>query len=134
MKHRILIGLQYSACAALVALSIAGCSTASTDRLIASVDNFTRGLAAVDSAVKQVNATLYAQCDGLQTTAQAINDIAGSCSKASDYTSAANAIIINYCQKPAVEKAGIAKSLAVTASSVSAAKSTLAANKKACAS
>jgi len=116
------------------ALALGACSTAQTDRFVAGVQNFGRGLAAVDAAVKQVNATLYDQCDGLVTTAQAINDIAGSCSKASDYTSAANSIIVNYCQAQAVEQAGIAKSLAVTASGVNAAKSTLAANKKACSS
>ncbi len=117
-----------------LALALAGCTTAQTDRFVAGVQNFGRGLAAVDATVKQVNATLYSQCTGLVTAAQAINDIAGSCSKASDYTSAANAIIMNYCQRQGVEEAGIATSLSVTASGVNAAKSTLAANKKACAS
>ena len=130
MRHlsRMLAGL------VLVGVVVAGCSTAQTDKFIAGVQNCGRGLAAVDTTVKQINATLYSQCDGLQTAAAAINDIAGSCSKAANYTSAANAILVNYCQAPAVAQNGIAKSLAVTASGVNAAKSTLAANKKACAS
>ena len=127
--HRLMTGLVL-----VGVIALAGCSTAQTDRFVAGVQNFGRGVAAVDATVKQVNATLYSQCAGIETAAKAINDIAGSCSKASDYTSAANAIITNYCQAQAVEQAGIAKSLAVTASGINAAKSTLAANKKACAS
>lgn len=113
---------------------VGACSTAATDRLVAGVDNFVRGLKAVDEGVKQVNATIYSNCQGLVTAAAAINEIAGSCAKASDYTSVANVVISNYCQRPGVEQAGIAQSLAVTASSVTAAKNTLAANKKACSS
>ena len=118
----------------LLALGLGARSTAQTDKFIAGVQNFGRGLAAVDQAVKQINATVYAQCNALVTTASAINDIAGNCSKAATYTSVANSVITNYCQASGVQTAGIAQSIAVTASSVSAAKSTLAANKKACAS
>lgn len=127
---------QFRIVAVFTVIAIAGlvgaCSTAATDKLVAGVDNFVRGLKAVDEGVKQVNATIYSNCQGLVTSAAAINEIAGSCSRASDYTSVANAVIGTYCQRPGVEQAGIAQSLAVTASSVTAAKNTLAANKKAC--
>lgn len=117
-----------------MAIALGACSTPATDKLVAGVDNFVRGLKAVDAGVKQVNATIYSNCNELRTMAGAINEIAGSCSKASDYTSVANVVIANYCQRPTVEQAGIAQSLAITASSVTAAKNTLAANKKACGS
>lgn len=119
---------------AVLAMALGACSTAQTDKLVAGLTNFNRGLAAVDQTVQQINATVYNQCNALVTTATAINDIAGNCSKASPYTSIANAVINNYCQAPGVQAAGIAQSISVTATSVSAAKSTLAANKKACAS
>ena len=131
MKHIRILAI--SAMIGVTAL-LGACSTASTDKFVAGVDNFVRGLKAVDEGVKQVNATIYSNCKGLVTSAAAINEIAGSCSRASDYTSVANAVIGTYCQRPGVEQAGIAQSLAVTASSVTAAKNTLAANKKACAS
>lgn len=117
-----------------VALALGACSTAQTDKFIGGLTNFQRGLAAVDQTVQQINGTVYSQCNALVTTATAINDIAGDCSKASLYTSVANAVINNYCQAAGVQQAGIAQSIAVTASSVNAAKSTLAANKKACSS
>lgn len=130
MRHfsRMLAGL------ALVGVVVAGCSTAQTDKFVGGLANFNRGLAAVDESVQKINATVYAQCGALVTTAGAINDIAGNCSKASNYTSVANSVILNYCQAQGVQQAGITQSIAVTASSVNAAKSTLAANKKACAS
>ena len=129
MKHFRILGA-----VGLLALTLTACSTAQTDSFISKLTNFNRGLAAVDQTVQQINATVYAQCGALVTTATAINDIAGNCSKASPYTSVANAVILNYCQASGVQSAGIAQSISVTASSVSAAKSTLSANKKACAS
>lgn len=118
----------------LLALSLGACSSQQTDTFISKLANFNRGLAAVDQTVQQINGTIYAQCNALVTTAKAINDIAGNCAKASPYTSVANSVITSYCQAQGVQNAGIAQSIAVTAASVSAAKSTLAANKKACAS
>ena len=115
------------------ALGLGACGTAQTDKFVAAVQNFGRGLAAVDQTVKQVNAVLYSQCTDLVATAGAINDLSGQCSKVAPYTSVANTYIDNFCQAPAAQSAGIATSLAVTARGVSAAKSTLAANKKACA-
>lgn len=123
----------FAVCAASL-VTLAACTTAQTDKLVSGLTNFNRGLAAVDETVKNINTTIYAQCGALVTTATAINDIAGNCSKASDYTSVANAVIANYCQAAGVQSAGIAQSISVTASSVSAAKSTLSANKKACGS
>lgn len=119
---------------ALAALTLGACSTAQTDKFVAGLTNFNRGLAAVDQTVKNVNASLYANCTSLVTVATSINDIAGTCSKAAPYTSTANAVINNYCQSAAAQDAGIAKSVSITASSVSAAKSQLSASKKACAS
>lgn len=115
-------------------LLVAACTTAQTDKFVASVSNFNRGLAAVDQTVKNVNASLYSNCNSLVTVATAINDISGQCSKAAPYTSTANAVILNYCQTSAAQDSGIANSVSITASSVSAAKSQLAVNKKACAS
>lgn len=129
MKH-----FRNIATAGLVLL-LCACSTAQTDKFVNGLTNFGRGLAAVDATVKQVNATIYGNCNSLVTVATSINEIAGSCAKASPYTSVANAVINNYCQAPMIEQnGGIATSIAVTASSVTAAKNTLAANKKACAS
>lgn len=120
--------------AAALALTVAACTTAQTDKFVAGIGNFNRGLAAVDQTVQNINASLYANCNNLVTTASAINDIAGQCSKVSPYTSVANAVINNYCQSTAAQNAGIATSVSITASSVSAAKSQLSASKKACAS
>lgn len=115
-------------------LTISACTTAQTDKFVSSVSNFNRGLAAVDQTVQNINSIIYANCNSLVTVANSINDLSGQCSKAAPYTSVANSIVDNYCQAPAVQSAGIAKSISVTASGVSAAKSQLAANKKACAS
>lgn len=116
------------------AIAMAACSSSQTDKFVSGLTNFGRGLAAVDTTVKQINATVYSQCAGLVATAQSINDLAGQCSKAAPYTSTANAIIDNYCQAQGVADNGIAASISVTAKGVSAAKSTLAANKTACGS
>ena len=116
-------------------LALGACSTAQTDSFLGGLANFNRGLAAVDQTLANVNATLYAQCNSLVTVSSAINDLSGQCSKAAPYTSTANAVIQNYCQSSQLAaNGGIAASIQVTATSVSAAKSTLAANKKACAS
>lgn len=120
--------------AAALALTVAACTTAQTDNFVASVSNFNRGLAAVDQTVQRINATLYANCNSMVTVASSINDLAGQCSKAAPYTSTANAVINGYCQSSAAQNAGIATSVSITAANVSAAKSVLAANKKACAS
>lgn len=117
-----------------VGLIGASCTKAQTDSFVDKVSNFNRGVAAVDDSLKKVNATLYAQCSDLVTIAGSINDLSGQCSKAAPYTSVANAVINNYCQSAAVQQnGGIAVSIGVTAKSVSAAKSTLSANKAACA-
>lgn len=119
---------------AIALLAVAACSTSQTDNFIAGLSNFSRGLSAVDQTVKDVNATLYANCSSLVSVASSINDIAGQCSKASTYTSVANSVIDNYCQSAAAQTAGIATSISITASSVAAAKSQLTASKKSCAS
>lgn len=117
---------------AVIAMALGACSTAQTDKFIAGLTNFNRGLAAVDASVQQVNATLYKNCTDFVLVASSINDIAGQCSKASNYTSVANTVILGYCQTSGVSQAGIATSIAVTAKSISAAKSTLSANKVVC--
>lgn len=136
-----LAGLMFNRRGALVALLcmfgliLGACSTAQTDKFIGGLTNFQRGVAAVDETLKTVNTTLYNNCVTFQTVASSIDDIAGSCSKAAPYTSTANAVINGYCQSSQLaSNGGIANSIAVTASSISAAKSTLTANKKACAS
>ena len=128
MKHIVRYGLFAAACAVLAA-----CSGAQTDKFIDGVQNFTRGVAAVDQAMKDVNATLYQNCASIASVATSINEIAGQCSKAAPYTSTANAVINKYCQTSELStNGGIAASIKVTAASVSAAKSTLSANKQAC--
>lgn len=133
MKHLTTKAAFGVALALAAVLGIAACTTAQTDKFVAGVANFNRGLSAVDQTVKNVNATLYANCESLVEVASAINDIAGQCNKVSPYTSVANSVVDNYCQTPAAQSAGIAKSIGVTASGVSAAKSQLSASKKACA-
>lgn len=115
-----------------LAAALVGCTTAQTDNFVSSLSNFNRGLAAVDQTVQNVNATLYANCNSMVTVATSINDLAGQCSKVASYTSTANAVINGYCQSSAAQNAGIATSISITAANVSAAKSVLAANKKAC--
>jgi Mrp family chromosome partitioning ATPase len=118
----------------LGALALGACSTSSTDKFVAGLTNFNRGLSAVDQTLKNVNATLYDNCTSFVTVAQAINDISGQCSKAAPYTSAANAVIDTYCSSSQLaSNGGIAASIKVTADSIKVAKSTLAANKAACA-
>lgn len=115
------------------AVLLVACSGAQTDKFIDGVQNFTRGVAAVDQAMKDVNATLYSNCASFASVAESINDIAGQCSKAAPYTSTANAVINKYCSTAEIStNGGIAASIQVTASAVSTAKSVLAANKKAC--
>lgn len=123
------------AVALLVAAILAGCSAAQTDKFISGLTNFNRGVAAVDESLKQVNATLYGNCTSFVAVAQSINDLAGQCSKASPYTSVANDVIQKYCQSSQLSSnGGIVASIDVTVKSISQAKSTLAANKAACAS
>lgn len=125
--------LRFAAMSVMCATMVA-CTQAQTDKFIDSVQNFARGVAAVDDAIKDVNATLYSNCVTIQTVAESINDIAGQCSAAAPYTSTANSVINKYCQASELStNGGIAASIKVTAASVSAAKSTLAANKQACA-
>lgn len=116
-----------------IILVVAGCTAAQTDNFVSSLANFNRGLAAVDQTVQQVNATLYANCNSYVAVASSINDLAGQCSKASTYTSVANTVINGYCQSSSAQSAGIAASISITAANITAAKSQLAANKKACA-
>lgn len=133
MKHFRLDAITLSIAIAAVALS--ACTTAQTDKFVAGLDNFNRGVAAVDASLQRVNSTLYANCTGMVSVASSINEIAAQCSRASPYTSVANAVINNYCQSNQLAtNGGIAASVNVTASSLSAAKSTLAANRRACAS
>ncbi len=119
--------------AALAGLVVAACSNTQLDKFNSGVANFVSAIHTVDSALKDINATVYSNCNSLVSTAKAINDLSGQCSKAAPYTSVANEVIDNYCQSDAAQNAGIAKSISITASSVSAAKSKLASNKTACA-
>lgn len=112
------------------ALALAACSTAQTDKFVASVNNFNRGVEAVDASIAQVSATLYKNCTGMQAVAQAASDVAGTCSKAGGVLSAANSVIINFCQNSNV--VDISSAVVATAASVSAAKSQLSSVKAAC--
>lgn len=117
----------------LAAAMVAGCSTAQTDNFVSGLSNFNRGVAAVDESLKQVNSTLYKNCTSFVSVAKAIDELSGKCSKASPYTSVANSVVTTYCQSSQLESnGGITASIQVTASSISQAKSTLDANKKAC--
>ena len=115
-----------------LALAITACTDAQTNKFIAGITNFQRGVAAVDDAIAQVSATLYKNCKAAQSVGQAASDITGSCAKASPVVDSVNTVINNYCQRDQVTD--IASAIAVTATSVSAVKSQLSAAKKACAS
>ena len=92
-------------------------------------------IAAVDQTVKNINATLYSNCNTMVSITGSINTLASQCSKASPYTSVANSYILNFCQSQAIaQNGGVAASLDAIATGISSAKSTLATNKKACAS
>ena len=116
---------------ALAVLTIAGCSTASTDRFVERLGNFNRGVAAVDDAIAKVSATLYRNCKSIQAIAQAADDITGQCAKASPVVTAANAIVTSYCQREQVTD--IASAVQATAATVQSTKSQLSAAKAACA-
>lgn len=134
MKHLTTKAAFLAALAGAAVLTVTACTTAQTDKFVSGITNFNRGLSAVDQTVKNVNATIYANCNTIVSVAASINGLAGQCSNASTYTSVANSIVDNYCQTAAVQSAGIATSISVTASGVSAAKSQLTASKLACAS
>lgn len=139
MKH-----LAKIAVAAALAFGLAACGTNpdGTQKTFAqwsqgfqtNLGIFNQDIDAVDATLANVNAKLYSQCNSFVQVSQAINDLSGQCSKAAPYTSVANSIVDNYCQTSALaSNGGIVTSIGVTASSISAAKSQLAANKKACA-
>lgn len=115
-------------------LLVGGCSDGQLARFTSGVKNLVAGVHVVDEALKDVNATIYSNCQDLVATANAINDLTGQCSAAAPYTSTANAIVDQYCQSSEIAaNGGIAKTSSIVAKSVSAAKSTLTANKAACA-
>lgn len=135
MKHIGLRSFILGAFAVGLALVVAACSDTQLAKFNSGVANFVSAVHTVDAALKDVNATLYANCETYVSVAKSINDVAGQCSKASTYTSVANTVIDSYCQTSALaDNGGIAASISVTATSISAAKSTLSANKKACGS
>ena len=117
--------------AAPVAILLAACSTAQTDLFVARVENFSRGVAAVDVALERVSASLYKHCKNIQAVAQAADDITGTCAKASSVVTAANAIINGYCQREVVTD--ISSAVQATAATVASTKSQLSAAKAACA-
>lgn len=126
MKHCLRAFVLIAAGAALAA-----CSTATTDRFVSGVQNFVRGVEAVDEAAVKVNATILKNCRTIQATAQAASDIAGSCSKASSVVTVGNEMIRAYCQ---AAPGDIASTATAVSSGVSTTKYALAAAKKECGS
>lgn len=117
----------------LAALALGACSDTQLASFNSGVANFVSAIHTVDAALKDVNSTLYSNCNAYVSVAQSINDVAGSCSKASPYTSVANAVIDKYCKSSELAtNGGIGTSINYVASSISAAKSTLNANKQMC--
>lgn len=112
-------------------LTIAGCTAAQTDRFVASVGNFNRGVAAVDASIGALSATLYSNCKNLQSVGQAAVDVTGTCNKASPVVNAVNDVINGYCQSSQVTN--ISSAVATTANTITATKSQLSAAKQACA-
>lgn len=130
MKHKRV----FLAIAVTAALTVGACSDGDLLKFQHTIGNVVSAIHTVDSALKDVNATLYSNCGNLVSVASSINDLSGQCSKAAPYTSVANSVIDNYCQTAALQQnGGITASILVTAKSVSAAKRTLSANKAACA-
>lgn len=126
MKH-----LRLALIALAIPVGLVACSTAQTDRFVAGVTNFNRGVAAVDAAVAQTSQTLYKNCTNLQAVGHGAVDIIGSCNKASPVVAAVNDVIMGYCL--AAPASGIASAIATTASTVNSTKSQLASAKQACA-
>ncbi len=114
----------------ILALMTAGCSTAQTDRLVNSLNNFNRGVAAVDETIRTISATLYAQCNNIHTISQTASDISGQCSRAGAVLSAGNSAINSLCQRDQV--VNITSSIVAAGEAYKSVKSQLASAKAAC--
>lgn len=87
---------------AIVAFVAVSCTTAQTDKFVSGLNNFNRGVAAVDETIKAISATLYANCKSIQAISQTASDISGQCSKAGSVLSAGNTAINSMCQSSQV--------------------------------
>lgn len=112
-------------------LSVAGCSTAQTDKLVTGLGNFNRGVAAVDQTIQTISTALYKNCTSMQAVGQAAYDITGTCTKASPVVSSVNTAINSMCQ--ASQVVDITSTVVASAQTFSAVKSQLSAAKASCA-
>jgi hypothetical protein len=118
------------AVAAAAFLLLAGCSTAQYDNFNNAVNNFVRGVRAVDNAVAKINKTLHKNCEEIQAIAAAAATLPSSCSKADLVVGSANAGLANYCQANNVSN--VASAIVSTAAAVKAAKADYADAKASC--
>lgn len=111
----------------IFALALAACSNASQQNFANGVQQFNTDVALVNGAIANVSATLYANCNGIASTAAAISSFAGTSSKVGQSLVAANAAIGSYCQS--AQSTNIQTAIQATASAYAAAKSALTAVK-----
>ena len=109
------------------ALLLAACSASSQTNFKNAVNNYNTDVVLVNSAIANLSTTLYANCNGISATAQALLSFTGSSSTAGEGLVAANAAITSYCQTGVVTN--IPTAIQASASAYSAAKSALAAAK-----
>ena len=128
MKSKIIATLILTA---IGAITLAACSTSATNKLVDSLGNFNRGVAAVDETIKTISTALYANCQNMHAVGQAADDITGSCNKASPVVSSVNTAINSMCQ--ASQVTDISSTIVASASTLSAVKSQLSSAKANCA-
>lgn len=113
--------------APLLLLILAGCSATSQQNFKNAIDNFNTDVTLVDGAIKNLSGTLYANCNGIAATAQALVSLSSSSSKVGQGLVAANAAIGSYCQ--AAQVTDIPTAVQASAAALVAAKTALAAAK-----
>lgn len=110
-----------------LALSLGACSSTAQTNFKNAVNNFNTDVVLVDGAIANLSTTLYANCNGISATAQALLAFTGSSGTAGESLVAANAAISSYCQ--ASQVTNIPTAVQASAAAYSAAKAALAAAK-----
>lgn len=110
-----------------LALSLGACSKTAQTNFQNAVANFNTDVVLVDGAIANLSSTLYANCNGISATAQALLAFTGTSGTAGEGLVAANAAISSYCQ--AAQVTNIPTAIQASAAAYSAAKAALAASK-----
>lgn len=114
----------------IIVLATASCTTAQTDQFVTSLNNFNRGVAAVDETIKAISTTLYNNCVSIQAISQTASDISGQCSKAGAVLTAGNTAINSLCQSAQV--VDITSTVVASGAAYKAVKTQLASAKASC--